>query len=98
MQSGKPWGTINNCELQKRITEDAEISLQTRRSRFMSYQLPNGRTEVFYDFIDPPVSLIVFGAGHDAQPLVTLAKQIGWNVTVVDDRPAYATRERFPQA
>jgi xanthine/CO dehydrogenase XdhC/CoxF family maturation factor len=38
----------------------------------------------------------VFGAGHDAMPVVRLAKDLGWHVTLVDHRPAYATVERFP--
>ncbi len=38
------------------------------------------------------------GAGDDARPLATMAKQAGWHVTVADARPAYATSERFPEA
>lgn len=53
---------------------------------------------VFRQAIEPPISLVVFGAGDDAQPLVRLAKEIGWHVTVADARPAFATRERFPAA
>jgi xanthine/CO dehydrogenase XdhC/CoxF family maturation factor len=53
---------------------------------------------VFYDAVEPPVSLVVFGAGDDARPLVRLAKEIGWHVTVADPRPAFVTAERFPVA
>jgi xanthine/CO dehydrogenase XdhC/CoxF family maturation factor len=53
---------------------------------------------VFRQAIEAPVSLVVFGAGDDAQPLVRLAKEIGWHVTVADARAAFATRERFPAA
>lgn len=53
---------------------------------------------VFIERIEPPTPLIVFGAGHDAMPVVRLAKDLGWHVTLVDHRPAYATRERFPEA
>jgi xanthine dehydrogenase accessory factor len=42
--------------------------------------------------------LIVFGAGHVAQPLASVAALAGFEVTVVDAREALATRERFPQA
>jgi xanthine dehydrogenase accessory factor len=54
--------------------------------------------EVFYEVIQPPVRLFIFGAGYDAIPLVKFAKELGYFVTVVDRRPAYATRERFPFA
>jgi xanthine/CO dehydrogenase XdhC/CoxF family maturation factor len=55
-------------------------------------------TEVFRQVIAPPVPLVIFGAGNDAQPLVRSAKELGWHVTVVDPRPAFATAARFPAA
>jgi xanthine dehydrogenase accessory factor len=58
----------------------------------------NGSALVFLERIEPSIPLLVFGAGHDAMPVVRLAKEIGWHVTLVDHRPAYATRERFPDA
>ncbi|MGZ8266679.1 MAG: XdhC family protein [Burkholderiales bacterium] len=61
-------------------------------------QLEGGAAVVFVERIDPPTPLIVFGAGHDAMPVVRLAKDLGWHVTLVDHRPAYATPERFPDA
>jgi xanthine/CO dehydrogenase XdhC/CoxF family maturation factor len=42
--------------------------------------------------------LWIFGAGDDAQPLLRLAKELGWFVTVADGRAHLATRERFPLA
>ena len=54
--------------------------------------------EIFYELIEPPVRLFIFGAGYDAIPLAKFAKELGYFVTVVDRRPAYATRERFPFA
>ena len=54
--------------------------------------------DVFVERIEPALPLIVFGAGHDAVPVVRLAKEIGWHVTLVDHRPAYATTARFPAA
>jgi xanthine/CO dehydrogenase XdhC/CoxF family maturation factor len=53
---------------------------------------------VFAETIPAPPALLICGAGDDARPLATLAQQAGWQVTVADARPAYATRERFPGA
>ena len=50
------------------------------------------------EFIPPNMHLVVAGAGNDVQPLVALASVLGWQITVVDGRPAYATNSRFPQA
>ena len=57
-----------------------------------------GRFGALFETIAPPTSLLIFGAGDDAMPLAQLAKQIGWHVTVIDARPAYAKAERFPSA
>jgi xanthine dehydrogenase accessory factor len=42
--------------------------------------------------------LIVVGAGHIAQPMAHIGSLLGFRVTVLDDRPDFATRERFPDA
>jgi len=52
-------------------------------------------------FIEPPttiVQLLILGAGHIALPLATMAKIVGYEVTVVDDRPSFANSMRFPTA
>jgi xanthine dehydrogenase accessory factor len=53
---------------------------------------------VFLDRLHPPLALLVCGAGDDARPLIRMAAEFGWVITVVDPRPAYATAERFPEA
>lgn len=53
---------------------------------------------VLLEAILPPRPLFIFGAGHDAAPLVDAAKAVGLHVTVVDGRSAYARPERFPNA
>jgi xanthine dehydrogenase accessory factor len=53
---------------------------------------------VFIETVPPPTAVAILGAGDDAQPLVRLAKELGWQVTVADPRPAFATNERFPSA
>jgi len=42
--------------------------------------------------------LCIFGAGDDALPLLHLARELGWFVTVADGRSNLVTRERFPLA
>ncbi len=50
------------------------------------------------DDFEVPVAIMLFGAGADAVPLVRIASELGWQVTVHDHRPAFLTRERFPDA
>lgn len=55
-------------------------------------------SEFFVEVVDPPLSILVFGAGDDAVPLTRFATELGWETTVVDRRPAFAKPERFPLA
>ena len=46
----------------------------------------------------PEERLIVLGAGHIALPVCEFAAKSGFSVTVIDDRPDFANRTRFPLA
>jgi len=48
--------------------------------------------------LSPPPHLLLIGAGVDAQPLVAMAKTLGWTVTLWDSRPANGRREYFLSA
>jgi xanthine/CO dehydrogenase XdhC/CoxF family maturation factor len=56
------------------------------------------RVRALAQFLAPPPHLLVCGAGPDAQPVVGGARALGWRVSVVDHRPAYAVAARFPGA
>jgi xanthine dehydrogenase accessory factor len=60
--------------------------------------IDDGAVRLFVEVIEPPLRLLVCGAGHDAIPVVALASQLGWKVVVVDDREAFLTEQRFPGA
>ncbi len=50
----------------------------------------------FMHAYNPPLRLVVVGAVHIAQALVPMAAQLGYGITIVDPRRAFATDERFP--
>lgn len=92
---------INNLTDDNLLTEvlsDTKAALQNNQSILKEYNLTNGKIEVFIEVIQPPLSLIVFGAGYDVLPLVNFSKQLGWDVTVVDNRQREASKKRFEQA
>jgi xanthine dehydrogenase accessory factor len=78
----------------------AEIALeQLAREASEIRTLPGpGEVRAFVEVLEPPLRLVICGAGHDAVPFVRAAAGLGWNAVVVDDRPAFLTRERFPDA
>lgn len=70
-----------------------------RRNAVRNITMPDATTAgVLIETVAPPLPLTIFGAGDDAIPLAQMAKLLGWHVTVIDARPAYATAERFPTA
>ncbi|HEY8711365.1 MAG TPA: XdhC family protein, partial [Thermoanaerobaculia bacterium] len=54
--------------------------------------------DVYIEVLRPPPTLIIFGAGAVAIPLVTFAKTLGFRTIVIDGRARFANRERFPDA
>ena len=60
--------------------------------------LPLKDTRVIVDRIRKVKTLYCFGAGHVAVPTAHLAALVGFRVVVMDDRPEFASAERFPEA
>jgi xanthine/CO dehydrogenase XdhC/CoxF family maturation factor len=76
----------------------AESSIRAAASRELDIETQGRRERAFVQFLAPPPHLLICGAGPDAQPVVSIAHSLGWRVTVVDHRPAYAVANRFPGA
>jgi xanthine dehydrogenase accessory factor len=55
-----------------------------------------GEGEVFLTVYVPPPRLVITGAVHISQALAPIARIVGYDVTIVDPRTAFATPERFP--
>lgn len=91
---------IEQCEiatLKNVLMQDAQLVLQSGKSVNKTYQADRELTG-FVELLKPAVSLLVFGAGNDAIPLVQMAAVLGWHTTVVDGRTNYAVASRFPLA
>ena len=50
----------------------------------------------FLNVYAPTAKLVIVGAVHISQALAPLARSLGYDVTVVDPRTAFASPERFP--
>jgi xanthine dehydrogenase accessory factor len=57
-----------------------------------------GRLSVYCEILQPRPKLLIVGAGHVAIPVAKMAKLVGFEVAVLDDRPDFANAERFPEA
>lgn len=87
-------------ELTDLLVRDAPCLIRSQAtSRTLSYPLSGERVaEVFIELFGPAPALLIFGGGAVAIPLVTIAKGLGFRTVIVDGRPRFANRERFPDA
>ena len=80
------------------LAEAARAILAQGQSQVLDIETNAGPVRALLEILTPPLRLVVYGAGNDAQPLVHLAASLGWYITVVDGRPNLATAARFPEA
>jgi len=94
-----PLGTYDAAPpLPSALTHAAAQSLKDGTSRGVDWEDGGRRTRAFVQFLAPPPHLLICGAGPDAQPVVSVARALGWRVSVVDHRPGYAVAGDFPGA
>ncbi len=77
--------------------DEAELSLvRLAIEEDRSQIIATPTRELFVEVWSAVLRLIVIGGVHTAQSLVPLAKLLGYDVTLVDPRPAFASAARFP--
>jgi len=84
--------------LREHLSNEMKKVLQTGVSSTLQVELPEGRAGIFIEAIRPPVRTAIYGSGPDVPFLVTLAKNAGWYVSVLDRRAEDHLREGVPEA
>jgi xanthine dehydrogenase accessory factor len=106
---GSILGTIGGGCVEAEVWQAAREVMESEKPRTLTFDLNQdpkydtglvcgGTLEIFVEPILPPAELFIFGAGHVAASLYKVARIAGFDVTIIDDREAYANRERFPEA
>lgn len=86
-------------QLSRSIPAVIDAARERLRARFPQSGAEDvGGAALFFAVSVPPPQAVLFGAGHDAAPLVQGAWDLGFDVTVVDVREAFLTADRFPHA
>jgi len=107
-ESGAVSGSVGGGCVEADVVAAAREVLETEAPRRLTFKLTEEATgqtgllcggviEIFVEPITAPHA-ILFGGGHVSRSLCAIAADAGWRVTVVDDRPAFVTAERFPAA
>ena len=102
-------GTIGGGCVEAEVWQAAKEAMESEKPRTLTFNLNQnpkydtglvcgGTLEIFIEPVLPPATLYVFGAGHVALNVCKVAANAGFDVTVVDDRETFATKERFPDA
>jgi xanthine dehydrogenase accessory factor len=102
-------GTIGGGCVEAEVWQAAREVMESENPRSLTFNLNEnpkydtglvcgGTLDIFIEPILPPALLYIFGAGHVSINLYEVARKAGFDVTIIDDRNAYASRERFPHA
>jgi xanthine dehydrogenase accessory factor len=91
-------GTVGSIDtrLDGPVAVESRSLLARGGTRVVSLPLGAAEATVFVEAFPPQLRLIIIGATHTAIALSRMARQLGFRVTVIDARSAFATSERFP--
>lgn len=90
---------ISHLELSRQIQDLLPKVKQEGKSQSCTLLVQNEyKVEVFIEILKPAIHLVLFGAGYDSIPLVKMAHEVGWYVTLADDCVAHLQPKRFPEA
>lgn len=88
-------GRINDQAILERVKTQVAQALDNQAHHFGLYQSENKSQHVFIEIITPPPTLVLVGAGNDAQVLAKMAELLGWDIIVADGRRSHANESRF---
>ena len=102
---GRTLGTVGGGAVESSVIDRALELCGAGGPVLLSFDLDDdsgaicgGRMEVFLEPVAPGPSVLVVGGGHVGQAVARAARNAGFRVDVVDDRPEVVTPERFPFA
>jgi xanthine dehydrogenase accessory factor len=96
--AGPTHGSLGEVTLDGEVHRAALTLLDGETSTTRTYTTTHGEQDVLIEVYPSLPHLVIVGAVHTAIPLTTCAKELGFRVTIVDPRSAFATLERFGHA
>jgi xanthine dehydrogenase accessory factor len=108
-EDGSMIGTIGGGCVEAEVWNAAREVMQTEKPKRLTFNLGQeaaydnglicgGQLDVFVEPVLPVPHAFIFGAGHISKSLSKVATLAGFATVVIDDRDAFANRERFPEA
>ena len=106
-EDGSMLGTIGGGCVEAEVWNAAREVIANETPKHMSFNLGQdaaydnglicgGQLDVFVECITPQPAAMVFGGGHISKSLAKVLELAGFRISVIDNREAFANRERFP--
>lgn len=106
---GQIHGTIGGSSVEALVIKEAQGAIRSGQAQLVSHDLFDedkqatgmvcgGTMDLFIDPIQVSERIYIFGGGHVGFHVASLAKKVGFDYVVIDDRAEFASEERFPDA
>jgi xanthine dehydrogenase accessory factor len=108
-EDGSIVGTVGGGCVEAEVWNAAREVIETERPRHLTFSLGQdaaydnglicgGQLNIFVEPVVPQPRAFIFGGGHVSKSISKVASLAGFSTNVIDDREAFANRERFPEA
>lgn len=98
--NGSTVGSLGYAEADEAVeAEVAELgSIPESLLKVIEVEVGTETVKIFLESICPEPTLYIFGGGHVSYAIAQIADSVGFRIVVIDDRPMFANKERFPMA
>ncbi len=108
-EDGSIMGTIGGGCVEADVWTAAREVIETEKPRHLTFSLGQdaaydnglicgGQLDIFVEPVTPEPRAYIFGGGHVSKSISKIANMAGFATVIVDDREAFANKERFPEA
>lgn len=108
-EDGTFLGTIGGGCMEAEVWQEATKAMEEEKPRTVHFDLTGkeaeesgmicgGVMDIYIEPIIPTPKVFIFGGGHISLYVSKMSTMVGFQVGVVDDRPQFANKERFPEA
>src|ERR1700676_42451 len=108
-EDGSMVGTIGGGCVEAEVWNAAREVIETEKPRHLTFSLGQdaaydnglicgGQLNIFVEPVVPQPRAYIFGGGHVSKSISKVANLSGFSTVIIDDREAFANRERFPEA
>src|SRR5580700_9748766 len=108
-EDGSFMGTVGGGCVEAEVWNAAREVIESEKPRHLTFSLGQdaaydeglicgGQLNIFVEPVIPQPRALIFGGGHVSKSISKVASMAGFSTVIIDDREAFANRERFPEA